>query len=417
MDGDGPESSTLQALLALPLCRLLPNATAVLATAARATAEKDEVLVTAVAGARFKDGAPVRAADIAEALRRVASGQGPYAPLLSPVAGLEEALLSAAQHPEAPLRLRLVHPWPDFEASLCHPAFTPTRTPPKGPARGVGLYAQDAEGRFLAQKGAPGGPPFPAALAFSALPARTAQRLLQAGEVQAVLGEASTADAGPLLFATYLVYRPGALPEGALSALAKVDLEALVRTFVPGPAVAMHALLPPGLLGSGPMPAPLKATPTAATGARTFTLGYEAALAEQRAVAERLQVLLHDAGYKVRLRGETRDGLARARAAGDVEAALVSVLLPPLPAPALAVVLGLAMDKSLLARELPSLGAVADTAARASLVRERALSLQPGLSLLPLFARGLRVQTSVALLDAYRDGFGLLVLDDAWLAH
>jgi hypothetical protein len=66
---------------------------------------------------------------------------------------------------------------------------------------------------------------------------------------------------------------------------------------------------------------------------------------------------------------------------------------------------------------LPPLGVVADAAARAALVEERAQALQGSLPLLPLFARGLRVQLSPALIDARRDAFGLLVLDDAWLAH
>jgi peptide/nickel transport system substrate-binding protein len=181
----------------------------------------------------------------------------------------------------------------------------------------------------------------------------------------------------------------------------------------------MHGLLPPGLLGTGAMTPARKAKPAAATasGSRAFTLGYEAALPEHRAVAERLQVLLHDAGFKVKLRADSRAGLARARAAGEVEAALVSVLLPPVPAPALAVVLGLTGDASLLGKELPSLGAVADADARAKLVGERAQALQPSLPVLPLFARGLRLQLSPSLIDARRDAFGLLVLDDAWLAH
>jgi peptide/nickel transport system substrate-binding protein len=419
--GDSPEASTARALLALPLCRLLPEAVPVLATVLRpAGGAQQEVVVAAVAGARFPDGTGLSARDVADAWRRLAGTQSPYMSLLSPVANLEEALAASALKPEAPLHLRLAYAWPDFEASLCHPAFTPVRLGAPGHSlRGVGLYAEAAEGRFLASRGAPGGPPFPAALGFSTLPARAAQRLLQSGEVHAVLGEAGGTDTPSLLFATYLVYRPGSLPEGVLAALSSMDLEALVRTFVPGPAVAMHALLPPSLLDWGPAPAPPKGkpVPVPAMAARGFTLGYEVGLPEHRAVAERLQVLLHDAGYKVRLSGGTREGLARARLRGELEAALVSVLLPPLAAPALAVVLGLSEDAALLGRELPGLGSVADAGARAARVRERAAQLQPGLPLIPLFARGLRAQLSPALLDVRRDGFGLLVLDDAWLAH
>jgi MarR-like DNA-binding transcriptional regulator SgrR of sgrS sRNA len=149
-------------------------------------------------------------------------------------------------------------------------------------------------------------------------------------------------------------------------------------------------------------------------GAGAFTLGFDAALPEHRAVAERLQVKLHDAGYRVRLQASDRPGLVRARTDGSLDAALVSVLLPPLPAPALAVVLALA-DPQLLSRELPALGAIEDPGARATRVRDRAVELQRTLPLVPLYARGLRARLGPSLVDARRDAFGLLVLDDAWL--
>jgi hypothetical protein len=207
------------------------------------------------------------------------------------------------------------------------------------------------------------------------------------------------------------------LPEGVLAAVASLDLAALVRTFVPGPAVPMSALLPPALVEPPPpVAAPKRRTPVAA-GARSFSIGYDTALAEDRAVAERLQVLLHDRGYPSRLQGFDRVGLARARTAGTVDAALVSVLLPPLPAPALALVLAATGDGELLGRELPPLGAIADPVARAARVRERALALQPTLPIVPLFVRGLRARLSPTLVDARRDAFGLLVLDDAWLSE
>ncbi len=416
--GDSPEAASARALLALPLCRLLPEAVPVLASVGRAAGgASDEVVVTPLAGARLPDGSALSARDVADSWLRLAQVRSPYFSLLAPVASPEETLAAAARHPEAPLRLRLLFPWPDLEASLCHPAFTPLRAGGTGElARGVGLYAPGPGGHLLAARAAPGGQPFPAALSFSALPARAAQRLLQRREVHAVLGEAAGADASVLLFATYLVYRPGSLPEGLLAALARVDFASLVRTFVPGPAVALRGLLPPGLGDAPAAPGPEKGRPSATSAARGFSLGYEGGVPEQRAVAERLQVVLHDAGYRVRLVGDTRQGLLRARASGELDAALVSVLLPPVPAAALALVLGLVGDTALLSRELPPLGALADAGARAARVRERAAELQPGLPVLPLFVRGLRVQLSEALLEARRDGFGLLVLDDAWLA-
>jgi hypothetical protein len=397
--------------------RLLPERRPVLASIFRPAGGPEEAVeVTPLPSARFADGTALAGGDVADSLRRLLLSQSPYAALLSPVAHLEETLQAATQK-QAPLRLQLEYPWPDFEASLCHPAFTPTRA--GAPDEGVGLYGRRADGHFAALAGAPGGPPFPASLAFSTLPARAAGRLLARGEVHAVLGESSSKDGAPLLFATYLVWRPGSLPEGARAALLRVDWPALVRTFVAAPAAALRSYLPEALGEASPVPlAPQPpAAPRGPTEVRTFRLGYAVELPEQRAVAERLQVLLHDAGYTVRLVPDSRANLARARASGALEAALVSVLLPPLPAPALAVVLGLGGDAALVHRELQALGAVADADARGARARARARELAQELPLLPLYVRGLRVQLSEALVDARRDAFGLLVLDDAWLSR
>ena len=415
---DSPEGASARALLALPLCRLLPGAVPVLASLSRAsTGAGEEVQLVPVPGARFPDGTPLSAADVADAWRRLARVDSPYLALLAPVAGLGQLLEEAPHRQGAALRLPLAYAWPDLEASLCHPALTPYRPGAAGgAAQGIALYTPGPQGRLLANRGAPGGPVFPSALSFSSLPARTAQRLLQKGDVQVLLGEAPAAPASALLYATYLVYTPASLPEGALGALQALDVDALVRTFVPGPAVALHGLLPPSLL-DGPAPAPAAAPPVAKAVARPFTLGYAAGAPDQRAVAERLQVLLHDAGYPVRLHADTPAGLVQARRAGGVQAALVSVLLPPLPAPALALVLGLAQDGQLLQRELPALGAEADGAARAGRVAQRARALAKDVPVLPLYVRGLRASLADGLLDAHRDGFGLLVLDDAWLAR
>jgi hypothetical protein len=247
------------------------------------------------------------------------------------------------------------------------------------------------------------------------LQARAAGRILARGEVHVLLGEASGKDASPLLFATYFVYRPDGLPPGALSALARVDVAALVRTFVPGPAAPLRGLLPEAEGEPKAAGKPWKG-PAAQAAGRSFTLGYEVGLPEQKAVAERLQVLFHDAGYAVRLLGDSPEALVRARQRGDVQAALVSVLLPPLPAPALAVVLGLLGDSGLLSRELPPLGALQDAQARAAQAAARARALLGEVSLYPLYVRGLRVQLQEGLLDARRDAFGLLVLDEAFLA-
>ena len=413
---DSPEAFSARALLALPLCRLLPRQVPLLATFSRThSAPTEEVQLLPVPEARFADGSPLRTSDIAQAWQRLVRDGSPYLALLQPVAGLTEALEAAQRAPTGGLPLPLAFPWPDLEASLCHPAFTPYRSA-KGaaPPEGIGLYAPGPEGRWVAARGAPGGPPFPSALSFPALQARAAGRRVLHGEVDAVLGESLEETASPMLYATYLVYAPESVPQGLREALEAVDTEALVRSFVPGQAVPLHALLPPPLMESAPRPQPKPTAPRPTAGGRPFTLGYGLGNAEQRAVAERLQVLLHDAGYAVHLHADAPAALRQGRRAGTLQASLVSVLLPPLPAPALAVVLGLAADGGLMSRELPPLGAEADAVERAARVAERVRALAPQLPVVPLYTRRLRAGLSQALLEARRDAFGLLVLDDAW---
>jgi len=90
------------------------------------------------------------------------------------------------------------------------------------------------------------------------------------------------------------------------------------------------------------------------------------------------------------------------------------VLLPPLPAPALAVVLALSGDAEASRRELPALGAVSDATQRGAKAAERALALAPTLPLLPLYVESARVRLDPRVVDVRRDAFGLWMLDDAW---
>ncbi len=172
----------------------------------------------------------------------------------------------------------------------------------------------------------------------------------------------------------------------------------------------MPGLLPPAL--GGPERGTAHAAPGRGSGAALLL--YVADRPAQRAVAERLQILLRDAGVQLTLAARTPEALDRDWRAGQGELALRSVLLPPLPAPALAVVLELAGDAAVQRRELAALGAVPDAAERAARTRERALQLAGALPVLPLHVEGLRARLDPALIDVRRDGLGLLVLDDAW---
>src|SRR5262249_8389840 len=133
-----------------------------------------------------------------------------------------------------------------------------------------------------------------------------------------------------------------------------------------------------------------------------------------RAVADRLQILLRDASAPLTLRGMPAAQAAAAWERGEGDAMLRSVLLPPLPAAALAVVLALAGDAAASRRELPALGAIPDAAQRAAKAAERALALANTLPLLPLYVESVRVRLDPRLVDVRRDAFGLVVLDDAW---
>ena len=146
-----------------------------------------------------------------------------------------------------------------------------------------------------------------------------------------------------------------------------------------------------------------------------MTLLYDATSEDQRAVAERLQVKLHDRGYTVALEPLPRAELRARWAKGDYELMLHSLLLPPVPGPALAVVLDAAGRKDLLGVELPRIGALPDAAARDAKARERALALAPSVPLLPLYAQGLALRAAPEVGGLGFDAQGLPMLDGAWL--
>jgi peptide/nickel transport system substrate-binding protein len=177
--------------------------------------------------------------------------------------------------------------------------------------------------------------------------------------------------------------------------------------------VPMTSLLPPALMPQEPpaRPAAKRVTPQ-----RELELFFDGGLLDQRAVAERLQVRLHDLGFRATLRPLSRAGVRAKWASGDYDLLLHGVLLPPLAAPALAVVLELAGAHDRLARELPPLGAVADPAAREQRARARALELRAELPLLPLYAQSVRVTLSPKVRGLEPDAFGVPRLDGAFLA-
>jgi hypothetical protein len=400
-----PEGAVVQGLLAAPMCRL--DATGrlepVLATFQRTA---DGLVVTPRPGARLSSGKPLGATELAHAwgrvLERSPAARAALAPIRDAVATLEQQSRSRG----AALTLVLAHPWPDLEVSLCHPALAPVLG--DGAREVIGPYAPDGPDRARASLGFPQGRPHPDAVVLATLARRAAQRALESHAAQVLLGDGGDPSV-PALFATYVVYRPAAKPLVSLLE-SRLDRAALVRSFVGGPAAPMPGLLPPAL--GGPEGAGARAPPSRGSGAALLL--YAAERPAQRAVAERLQILLRDAGVQLTLGARPTEALDRDWRAGQGELALRSVLLPPLPAPALALVLELAGDATAARRELMALGAVSEAQARAVRARERALQLGGVLPVLPLYVEGLRARLDPALVDVRRDGFGLFVLDDAW---
>ncbi|MBX5483746.1 MAG: hypothetical protein IRZ16_18130 [Myxococcaceae bacterium] len=417
---DTPTDATLLSLTTRAVCALDREHRPVPTLALALDRESPtRVRLTLRPGLRTSDGVALTAQQVAQAWMRASQleSRSPYRALLFPLRG-EGRYLSPAS--TLSLSLALAFPWPDLEASLCHPALAIAPSDPHHlPGPGLGPFTPTrAIGIDVANWGYPGGRPYAERLFATAGDQRTAARTLALGEADVGLGV--TADGleavppAPALFATYLAFQPGRTGPGFRDHLERlVDRGDLVRIFVRAPSVPMSSLLPPALMTQQPAPHGVSRTPPPG---RELTLLYDAAIADQRAVAERLQVKLHDAGYQVALKAVSRTTLRARWADGDFDLMLHALLLPPLPAPALAVVIDAAGRHDLLAKELPAIGAITHDADRDARVRERARALQPQLAFIPLYAQSLEVVRRPEVLGIEADAFGLPQLDGAFFA-
>jgi hypothetical protein len=400
---DSPVEATLFGFYSRPVCRLGAGGAFQLALArdvSRSTAQSVRMTLPSL----------VLATTLARAWMRLSDPKetSPYRALLFPVQGEARQLSSSGSS----LELTLSFPWPDLERSLCHPALAlplTTVAPSLGP-----FAATASKGLLEARLGYPEGRPYLDRLMLTATDGRGLARLWTARQVHMELGvpnEPGTLT-GPPLHATYLAFKPSRVPADFRQAFeSALDREDLTRLFVRGPAVAMPHLLPPALLPQAPRPRP---GAPAAGAMKSVTLSYDAGLEDQRSVAERIQVKLHERGYKVALEPLTRATLRARWAKGDYELMLHSLLLPPLPGPALAVVLDAAGRKDLLGVELPLIGSVADPAMRDARARERALALGPTVPIIPLYAQGMGVRVAPEVGGVVMDAQGLPVLDGAY---
>ncbi len=403
---DTPLEATLASLTTRPLCRVALDGKAQLTLAQSfARSVPTTLRVTLVPGLVTASGKPLTASAVASALQEARKAPSPYRALLAPLRGAPRALSADT------LELPLTHAYPDLEAALCHPAlavaFGRTSVGPFSPTRG----AQSVSAVLTF----PAGRPYLERI----LPAPAAERgvLRQLSLRQAELGLGVGGDgalkAQAALQLTVLTLPPSLSAPGLRAAVERaVDRADLTRYFVRGPAVPVHELLPPSLLT--PSTRPVSARP-AATPPREVPLLYDATLEDHRAVAERLQVKLKDLGWRVRLKGLPRAELRRAWDAGEDALMLHSLLLPPVPGPALAVVLETAHATALRDEVLTSLSQLEDPALRSARARERALALRERVPLVPLYAQALAIRAAPRLRGLAFDAQGLLVLDDAHL--
>ena len=399
---DTPTEATLLGLVSRPACRLAPDGQPLPALAREVARPSPQVV-------RLTLPSPAQANALSRTWTRLTGPEAPspYRALLFPLRA-EGRQLSVTGDT---LELSLGFPWPDLERALCHPALAPPRPSPAalGPFSALGPTAVEARLAW------PGGRPYLDRLRLAATDERGLARLWSSQEAQVALGVLpdTGTSAGPALYATYLAWSPRRVPPDFRQAVeSAIDREDLTRLFVRGPAVPMPYLLPPALL---PQPQGPRPVPPPSQAGRKVTLLYDAGSEDQVAVAERLQVKLYERGYAVALEPLPRASLRARWAAGEYELMLHSLLLPPVPGPALAVVLDAAGRKDLLGVELPRIGTLADPVARDTRARERALALAPSVPMLPLYAQGLALRSAPEVGGLAFDAQGLPMLEGVWL--
>jgi peptide/nickel transport system substrate-binding protein len=371
-------------------------------------------------GLTFHDGAPLRAADVAASLARLAGPRSLHPWLAAPITGAGEVRAGRADRlagvevlSDRELRIAVDHPFPAFPAALA--AAPAAVTGPGGAGAGPFRPSSAAGGalHLLAFEGQARGRPFADALDLAAADARRATRELAARSAHAALRpEAAAPGARPTpplgLLLAAVSPRLGAARPALREAVAAVDRADLAR-FLRGPATPLAGLLPDALLGGrtpphrtsgvgGPLPARVRVlVPEGAESARH--------------TAERLQVRLYDRGVRVAIEAAAPPTVAARLASGDHDLALVPVwLVSGEPALALAQVAFAAGGFGAAAGVLARVGDGGPDA-----VAREAAALEDALSLVPLCAEGLRLSAVPALQGLAAAGDGTFDPGDLWL--
>jgi peptide/nickel transport system substrate-binding protein len=350
------------------------------------------------AGLRFADGTPLVAADVAASLARLLR-EGANAWVALPILGADAylggkaATLAGVQVlSDRELLVTLAFTMPEWPRALAAPAAAVVSSRGAGAGPFV-LQGLDAAGARLVVNPFHGrGRAFADRLTFTVGDTRAAARALARGEADLVLrpepvaGAAAATETAPLLATVAAINgrRLGAGAQRVRNVLASLDRAELGRQYARGPSARLDTLVPAPLL---PLPAPPRpATPAdgGAPAARVVLLA-AADAPDQRAVAERIQVKLFDAGVKAAVEVEGSTRFAARLSAEDFDVALVPVqvqaLAPALAAGALAFATrGAAACRRVIAelagQDLATAAARAEAAART-------------LDLVPLFSTGL----------------------------
>jgi peptide/nickel transport system substrate-binding protein len=375
-------------------------------------------------GLRFADGTPLLAADLAASLSRLLAGGAPNAWLALPIQGADALLARQAATlagvqvlSDRELLVTLAFPMPEWPWALATPAAGVLS--PRGAGAGpFVLQALDASGAHLSANPLHWrGRPFADRLLLAAADPRAAARALSRGEADLALRPEAAAPGAiataPLVVTVAVLNgrRLGAGTEPIRRLLAAQDRGELGRLFARGPSVPLATLVPPTLLPAAALPpaAPPAPPPAGAAPAR-LTLLVASDAPDQKAVADRLQVKLFDAGVKAAVEQGPGARLAQRLASDGYDVALLPVAVQPL-APALAAgqVACAARGPAAARRAMAELAGLPPEVAAA-----RAAALTSALDLVPLFATGARASAGPALLGPPPRADGAPSLGDLW---
>jgi peptide/nickel transport system substrate-binding protein len=371
-------------------------------------------------GLRFADGTPLGARDLAASLARLLRPEtgSPHAWVAVAIQGADEvvagraAALSGVQVlSERELLVTLSFDFLEFPRALA--ALPAAVVSPTG--AGAGPFRREGRDRLVASDLHWRGRPYADALTFSSPDPRAAARALEAGQLElSVRPEVATGGAElpwrAAVFAAVNGRRLGAGAAPVRRVLASLDRVDLVRRFVRASAWPLHALLPAALLGPAePAPAPPPAGPPPAR----LTLIAAGWSTDARAVAERVQVRLFDAGIRAALEPLDQASYAARLAAGDYDVALVAVpLLTTQPALAAGQVAG-AVGGPRAARRAEQALASAD---RGEPLRAAAEALRAELDLWPLYTATVSFRIAAGVRGAAPFHDGTVDPGDLWRA-